>query len=494
MFTAEASKSPCDFVLFGGLGDLSCRKLIPALYQLERADLLHSETRIICCDRQSLTLSAFLELLKIKTQQLILDEMEESQWQCLTSRIVYCQLELNQPEDYQKLTALIKPNEKTAIFYLAIPPFLYAKACQGLSRFHLNNQKSRVVLEKPIGENLSSSIVINDEVGRFFVEDQIYRIDHYLGKETVLNLLVLRFANPVFSLNWDHRIIEKIEITVAEEIGVEGRWEYYDKAGQVRDMLQNHLLQILSLVAMEPPISLSAENLRSEKLKALKSLRMINESNVNEYTLRAQYAGNEIKGKKMAGYQDEGTYPLSATETFVAIKAFVDNWRWSGVPFYLQTGKRLRKKQSEVVIYFKSLAHNIFHQNNKELLPNQLIIRLQPDEGVELRIMNKIPGLGDHIFLKDSKLDLNFNHSFNSERVVDAYERLLLEVMFGNQYLFVSRDEIEQAWKWIDGIKDAWEHANVPLYTYPSGTWGPEQVMHLFNGHSHVWNENHANS
>ena len=427
MLEEVAAKSPCDLIVFGALGDLSCRKLIPALYQLERAHLLHEQTRIVSCAREELSIHEYAQLIKTKTQNFIGENLDEKVWSRLVERMVYCQLDLTQHENYAKLIDYVNPGERVTISYFAIPPSLYAQVCQGLSGIGLTQQPSRVVLEKPIGHDLPSSIAIHNEVAHFFAEDQIYRIDHYLGKETVLNLLVLRFANAIFSSNWDNQTIDKVEISVAEEVGVEGRWAYYDKSGQVRDMLQNHLLQILALLAMEPPMSLSAECIRSEKLKVLKSLRSIRDVHVHDHTIRAQYVGNFVKGQQVPGYLDEeGAYKGSTTETFVAIKAYIDNWRWSGVPFYLLTGKRLSKKQSEVVIYFKPQPYNIFKELKQELSPNQLIIRLQPDEGVELRMMNKIPGLSESMQLRDGKLNLNFNHLFNLQRIADAYERLLL--------------------------------------------------------------------
>lgn len=493
MIEEVAVKYPCDLVLFGALGDLSCRKIFPALYQLERANLLHSNTRIIGCARDPIALPNYIDFIKSKIKTFITDELDEQVWCRLVAKLSYCQLDLTRTEDYAKILDFVNQEERVSISYFAIPPSLYAQTCQGLWSIGLTKHPSRVVLEKPIGHDLPSSIVINDEVAHYFTEEQIYRIDHYLGKETVLNLLVLRFANAIFSSNWDNKAIDKVEITVAEEVGVEGRWSYYDKSGQVRDMLQNHLLQILSLLAMEPPMSLSAECIRNEKLKVLKSLRPISDAQVHDHTVRAQYSGNIIKGQQVPGYlNEEGARKGSKTETFVAIKAYIDNWRWAGVPFYLLTGKRLSKKQSEVVIYFKPQPYNIFKEFKQELSPNQLIIRLQPDEGVELRMMNKIPGLSESMQLRDSKLDLNFNHLFYSQRIADAYERLLLEVMLGHQYLFVSREEVEQAWKWIDEIGKAWERQEIPLHTYPSGTWGPLEVIRLYNGKAHVWGEQNA--
>ncbi|WP_298628140.1 glucose-6-phosphate dehydrogenase [uncultured Legionella sp.] len=493
MLETAASNAPCDFILFGALGDLSCRKLIPALYRLEELNLLHIDARIIGCDRENLTCPEFLKLIKIRVQNLLTESIDESIWARFITKFNYCSLELTLHDEYLKLIHYVAPAKKTVISYFAVPPVLYSSVCQGLSLIGLTSQPSRVVLEKPIGHNLESSQKINNEVAQFFAEEQIYRIDHYLGKETVLNLLVLRFANFMFLSNWDHQVIDKIEITVAEEIGVEGRWDYYDRSGQVRDMLQNHVLQILSLVAMEPPSSLSAEHIRNEKLKVLQSLRLINQGNVCAQTVRAQYASNFINNKVIPGYLEEnGAVAHSVTETFVAIKAYIDSRRWSGVPFYLLTGKRLAKKRSEVVIYFKQQLHNIFHHFKNEFPPNRLVLRLQPDEGLELRILSKVPGLGEHLTVQESKLDLNFNRLSNSPRIADAYERLLLEVMQGNQYLFVSREEIEQAWQWIDGIKNSWDAENSPLHTYPSGTWGPDEVRKLFNGQAHIWDEQNA--
>ncbi|CAM2827852.1 glucose-6-phosphate dehydrogenase [Legionella worsleiensis] len=485
-----AAHSPCDLILFGVLGDLACRKLLPALYHLECAGLLHRQTRIIGCGREPLQTAECVALLRNRVEALLTEVIDEAVWTRFSAKLSYCSLDLTEIEGYQKLKELISPSLKTVISYFAIPPFLYTQVCHGLAHIGLTQQSSRIVLEKPIGHDLASSRQIHDQVAQFFSEDQIYRIDHYLGKETVLNLLVLRFANSMFSSNWDHRVIDKVEITVAEQIGVEGRWDYYNHSGQVRDMLQNHVLQILSLVAMEPPLSLSSEDIRSEKLKVLKSLRLINATNVLDHTVRGQYTGNLVHHKILKGYLEEsGADTHSVTETFVAIKAYIDSWRWSGVPFYLLTGKRMAKKQSEVVIYFKHQPHNIFNQFQKEVPPNQLIIRLQPDEGLELRIMSKVPGLEENLSLAESKLDLNFNQFINTPRIADAYERLLLEVMLGNQYLFVSRQEIEQAWKWIDAIKNSWDAVRVPLHPYPSGTWGPEAVRALFDGQAHIWDD-----
>jgi glucose-6-phosphate 1-dehydrogenase len=348
-----------------------------------------------------------------------------------------------------------------------------------------------VVLEKPIGHDTSSSIAINDQITQFFSEEQIYRIDHYLGKEAVLNVLALRFANTLFFENWSNRVIERVEITVAEEIGVEDRWNYYDKYGQIRDMLQNHLLQLLSLMAMEPPSSLSPIDIRYEKLQVLRSLRFITKNNVHEYVIRGQYerALLDTGEERVAYTQENGADKNSQTETFVALKTYIDNERWSGVPFYLLTGKRLLKKCSEVVIFFKPQANSIFSEAQSKGFSNKLIIRLQPNEGIALSITSKTPGFKSLNTLQKKLLDLNFYSGLKKERIVDAYERLLLEIMSGNQNLFVSRQEIEQAWLWIDSIKSSWEEAQLPLLKYPCGTWGPNALKEFFSEQAHIWDE-----
>ncbi|HFC47159.1 MAG TPA: glucose-6-phosphate dehydrogenase, partial [Dissulfuribacter thermophilus] len=349
---------------------------------------------------------------------------------------------------------------------------------------------TRVVLEKPIGKDLESSREINDMVARFFDEGQIYRIDHYLGKETVLNLIALRFANSIFTTNWDHNTIDHVQITVAEQVGIEGRWGYFDQSGQLRDMVQNHLMQILTLIAMEPPVTLDAESLRNEKLKVLKALRPITEDNVDEKVVRGQYGPGFVKGRPVPGYlEEEGANPESTTETFVAIRVDIDNWRWADVPFYLRTGKAMATKRSEVVISFKRLPHNIFASSYKSLPPNKLIIKLQPDEGVEIEMLNKVPGLGQGVRLQRTMLDLSFSDAFKGQRIADAYERLILEIMNGNQALFVHRDEVELSWKWIDSIHEAWEKSEERPKPYPAGSWGPVASVALLARDGREWEE-----
>ncbi len=489
--TSTAQNSACDLLLFGTNGDLARRKLLPALYQLEKAGLLAEQTRIIGIARNAFDQAGYRDMVKQNLSRFVKREtLDEEVWQRLAQRLYYVQLDLAKTEDYLQLTALVDPASRISVSYFATPPSLFGALCEGLAAAGLNVEPSRVVLEKPIGHDLASSKVINDQVAQYYKECQIYRIDHYLGKETVLNLLALRFANAIFASNWDHNAIDHVQITVAEEVGVEGRWSYYDDAGQMRDMVQNHLLQVLSLIAMEPPARLDADSIRDEKLKVLKALRRIDRSNISEKTVRGQYSSGFVAGQSVPGYlEEEGARPNSKTETFIAIKVDIDNWRWAGVPFYLRTGKRMPKKHSEVVICFKPQPHNIFHENYSELPANKLIIRLQPDEGVEIQVMNKIPGLGESMRLQQSKLDLSFDETFKSQRIADAYERLLLEAMLGNQYLFVRRDEVEQAWQWVDGILEAWKHSNEPPKSYQAGSWGPVAAISMMARDERNWDE-----
>lgn len=488
--TTTAQDRACDLILFGTKGDLARRKLLPALYQLEKAGLLAPASRIIGVARDEMSPEAYAELVAVNLKRFLKEPIEDEVWQRLQQKLLYVQIDLANEQDYKKLTAVTDSCNRVPVSYFATPPSLFGAICKGLASAGLAEEPARVVLEKPIGHDLASSKIINDQVAQYFKECQIYRIDHYLGKETVLNLLALRFANAIFASNWDHNSIDHVQITVAEEVGVEGRWSYYDDAGQMRDMVQNHLLQVLSLIAMEPPARLDADSIRDEKLKVLKALRRIDISNIQEKTVRGQYASGFVGGKAVPGYlEEEDARTNSKTETFVAIKVDIDNWRWAGVPFYLRTGKRMSQKLSEVVICFKPQPHNIFHATYSQLPSNKLIIRLQPDEGVEIQVLNKIPGLGEHMRLQESKLDLSFDETFKSQRIADAYERLLLEAMLGNQYLFVRRDEVEYAWSWVDGILEAWRTSNEPPKAYQAGSWGPVASISLLARDDRNWEE-----
>jgi len=486
----KTKSRPCDFVIFGALGDLCRRKLITSLYHLERVGLIDAATKIIGVARRDETTESFVAKMRESLDQFLKWNFDESVWQRLAARLIYVNIDMARPAEYQKLCSVVDRQARVMTNYFAVPPRIYGDICTGLQSAGLVNAETRVVLEKPIGHDLDSAQVINDEVARVFAEQQIYRIDHYLGKETVLNLLALRFANSIFTTNWDHNTIDHVQITVAEEVGIEGRWGYFDQAGQLRDMVQNHLLQILTLIAMEPPVNLDSDSIRNEKLKVLKALRPITRDNVDEKTVRGQYAAGYMKGGAVPGYNEEDdAHTASRTETFVAIRVDIDNWRWADVPFYLRTGKRMPTKVSEVVINFKQLPHNIFRDSYKKLPPNKLIIRLQPHEGVEIMMLNKVPGIEESLKLQQTTLDLSFSEAFNIDRVADAYERLLLEAMRGNQALFIRRDEVEQAWTWIDSIQDAWESLNEPPKAYPAGTWGPVAAVALLAKEGRAWEE-----
>jgi glucose-6-phosphate 1-dehydrogenase len=489
MSTHHPKYPPCDLIIFGGLGDLSRRKLFMSLYQLDRANYLEPDTRIIGVDRLEGNRDSYLDVMHKSLQEFLKHPVQDDVWARLAARVDYLQLDVNKPDDFKKLGTLIDQKKHRIINYMAVPPVLFQPICQGLHNAKLVTKESCLVMEKPIGHDLKSSQEINDAVQKVFDEDQIYRIDHYLGKETVLNLLALRFANPIFTHNWDNTSIDHIQITIAEEVGIEGRWDYFDKSGQLRDMLQNHLLQVLTFIAMEPPANLEAASIHSEKIKVLKALRPITEHNVSARTVRGQYTSGYIRGKAVPGYLEEGGANLeSTTETYVAMRVDIDNWRWAGVPFYLRSGKRLHQKRSEIVIYFKQLPHNIFKDSFYELPPNRLIINLQPKEGVEIEVLNKIPGIDGSVRLQKNKLDLSFLNQ-TKDHVSGGYERLLLEAMRRHSAWFISRPEIEQAWTWVDTIQDAWENMSETPRPYAAGTWGPHSAAALIAHDGRTWED-----
>jgi len=481
---------PCDFVMFGASGDLAKRKLIPSLYQLEKAELTASDTTVVAVSRREISTEDYVAFVRESMERFVEEPIDGAVWERFAKRLRYVRIDLREADQYNRLQGFVDPKRRETVHYLAVAPDLFGPVCEGLAAAGLAANGARVVLEKPIGTDLLSSRAINDAVGAFFREEQVYRIDHYLAKETVLNLLALRFANSILTTNWDHNTIDHVQITVAEEVGIEGRWGYFDQSGQLRDMVQNHLLQILTLIAMEPPTALDADSIRSEKLKVLKALRPITRENVEEKSVRGQYSAGFLKGGPVPGYLEEaGGNPASQTETFVALRVDIDNWRWADVPFYLRTGKRMTTKRTEVAIHFKRLPHNIFKGSYRKLPANRLIIQLQPNEGVEIEVLNKVPGLGQGLHLQRTMLDLSFSETFKNNRIPDAYERLLLEAMRGNQALFIRRDEVEQAWTWIDSIQEAWRAQNEPPKPYAAGTWGPVAAVALLARDGREWDE-----
>lgn len=476
-----------DLIIFGASGDLSARKLFPALFQLERLNLLEDDLRIAAVARTQQSLEDFLPVLKGKMSSYMgNDAPTEEEWASFTQRFSYVSVNFSEPDQYGELRDWLD-DERVSLFYFATPPSLFAPICEHLSTTNCLAGDCRIVVEKPIGENLESSIKVNETLAKYFDEKAIYRIDHYLGKETVQNLLVLRFANSFINSQWDNTCIDHVQITVGEMVGIEGRWSYYDKVGQLRDMVQNHLMQLMCLVAMEPPNSLEAESIRDEKVKIVRALRRIDAQSVTEKVVRGQYINGWIRGTAVPGYLDEDGCEMdsSDTETYIAIKAHIDNWRWSGVPFYLRTGKRLPEKVTEIVIQYKSLPHNIFGTGAN--IPNKLVIRLQPNEGIELSMVSKKQSLKERMSLQSHLLDLDFREGSDLDRIPDAYERLFLDAIQGDQSLFVGREEIEESWRWCDQLIAACKEQQVPALPYQAGSWGPAKAEVLIEKDFRSW-------
>ncbi|WP_439858798.1 glucose-6-phosphate dehydrogenase [Pseudomonas sp. MBLB4136] len=477
----------CTFALFGALGDLALRKLFPALYQLDRAGLLHADTRILALAREGGDAASHLQSIERHLRRYVpAAEVDEAVLQRFQGRLSYLSMDFLQADDYGALVELVG-DAQSMIAYFATPASVYGGICANLAQVDLA-ERTRVVLEKPIGHDLESSRAVNDAVAEYFPESRVYRIDHYLGKETVQNLIALRFANSLFETQWNQNFISHVEITVAEKVGIEGRWGYFDQAGQLRDMIQNHLLQLLCLIAMDPPSDLSASSIRDEKVKVLKALEPIKAEQLSRQVVRGQYVAGISDGKAVPGYlEEENSNAQSDTETFVALRADIRNWRWAGVPFYLRTGKRMPQKLSQIVIHFKEPPHYIFAAEQRQLIGNKLIIRLQPDEGIALQVMTKDQGLDKGMHLRSGPLQLNFSDTYRSARIPDAYERLLLEVMRGNQNLFVRKDEIEYAWQWCDQLIAGWKQLGDAPKPYPAGTWGPMGSVALITRDERSW-------
>ena len=480
--------SGVDLIIFGATGDLSARKLFPALFQLDAAGLLPDDLGIIAVARQEQTTEGFHDELLARMGSARRQSINDAAWQQFAQRLTYLSADFSTPSAFKGLQAELSES-RTSLFYLATPPSLFATICEQLSTDGCLAGSCRIVLEKPIGESLDTSRKVNETLAQFFDEQDIYRIDHYLGKETVQNLLVLRFANRFINSQWDQSCIDHIQITVAEKVGIEGRWAYYDGVGQLRDMVQNHLMQLLCLVAMEPPNSLEAESIRDEKVKIVKALRPIDASSVKDHVVRGQYSQGVIDGESVPGYFDEEGCEGhgSDTETFVAIKAHVDNWRWSGVPFYLRTGKRMPDKVTEIIIQYKALPHHIFGEG-ESAEPNRLIIRLQPNEGIEMTMVSKRQSLRDKLSLQTHTLNFDFREDGDVDRIPDAYERLFLDAINGDPSLFVGREEIEESWRWCDRLISASEQCGVKVTAYQAGSWGPSKSELLIDRDGRSWN------
>lgn len=463
---------PYDLVIFGAKGDLSCRKLIPALYSLEIKKLLSSKSRIIGVGRANWKQNKYANIVFEALKKFYNDTIDINVWNKFKDKLYFYNLDVTKVQNFFNLKNILLQSKNQKIYYFAVPPNKFHNICTGLGAIQYNNLPHKIIVEKPIGTSLKSSKVIHNQLSKYFQEEQIFRIDHYLGKETILNLLILRFANPIFYNIWNNINIKYIKITVSETVGIENRWNYFNEIGQTKDMVQNHLLQILSLITMSLPKKLDAKNIRKEKIQVLKSLRKIDTTNIAKNTIRGQYTSGNIYGTIVPAYiQEVGAQEKSDIETFVLIKANIDNERWSGVPFYLKTGKRMDVKKTEITICFKKIPNSIFENNFQYYHQNKLKIRLEPNEGLEIKFWNKKPDINSKYELQDAMLNFNYT-DITKNKIIDAYERLLFESMQNDQSLFVSKEEIETSWKWIDSIINSWKQNAIKVQLYPAGTKG----------------------
>jgi glucose-6-phosphate 1-dehydrogenase len=483
-------------VIFGASGDLSKRKLIPALIDLYNQKLMPESFAILGVSRTKYSDETFREEMIDSIKQFNQNsDLDDKVINSFSQNLYYQPIDTADPSDYAVIKNRLDELDRKLntngnyIFYLSTPPSLYEIIPKNLAQHRLNTDEigwRRLIIEKPFGYNLKSAIDLNKKLLEDYEEDQLYRIDHYLGKETVQNLLVTRFSNGIYEPLWNRNFIDHVEITSSESLGVGSRGGYYDKSGALRDMLQNHLLQMVGLVAMEPPSSLDSKAIRNETLKVFQSLRPIKEEDVNSLSIRGQYVASHIKGKHVLGYrEEEGVDDNSKTETYAAIKFYIDNWRWGGVPFYIRTGKCLPTKVTEIVIHFKQTPHYLFTKKNGSEACNQLIIRIQPDEGILLKFGMKVPGAGFNV----QNVNMDFHYSDLSDvKLPTAYERLLLDAMLGDSTLYARGDAVEEAWKFIAPIQYAWENdESIKVYGYPAGTWGPEPADDLIENKNTTW-------
>ncbi len=491
-------KKPDDLILviFGASGDLTYRKLIPALYALYQQGMMPTHFKIFGIGRAALEQTSFRTKMKDGLAKFSESyHYREALVEEFCDQLFYLQMDVYNPDEFFRLKqTLEQPNAQgkafgNMVFYLSLLPSAFGPIAFNLSAAGLNNSETgfrRLVVEKPFGYDLASAQELNQQLHQSFKEDQIYRIDHYLGKETVQNLLVTRFSNGIFEPLWNRNFISHVEITSAESLGVEGRGGYYEGAGALRDMLQNHLMQMVGFVAMEPPTSMEANAIRNETLKVLQSIKPLNTENIEKQVVRGQYVRSSVKQELLPGYREEqGVNPHSRTETYVAIKFFIDNWRWGGVPFYIRTGKRLPTRVTEIVIHFKPTPHTLFQDSSSCEHCNRLIIRIQPDEGILLKIGMKQPGSGFNV----KPVNLDFHYSELSDKhLPSAYERLLLDAMNGDSTLFARADAVEAAWQFVAPIQESWASDTAgTIHGYPCGTWGPEQADQLMSSEGNSW-------
>ncbi len=491
----------CALVIFGASGDLTRRKLVPALYNLAVSRALPGAFAIVGVARRPKTDDAFRAEMKEGTAKFSRRKpLDEAVWSDFEKGITYVQGTFEDPKTYQNMREHLEALDKergtqgNRLYYFAVPPSDFGIIVDGLREAKLvrsGEEKeggpwTRVVFEKPFGHDLKSAVELNDTIARVFKENEVFRIDHYLGKETVQNLLVFRFANSLFEPVWSREHVDHVQITVAEEIGVEGRGKFFEQTGVTRDIVENHAMQLLCLTAMEPPISLAADAVRDEKVKVLRSLRPIGRSQVATNVIRGQYGRGFVRADEVPAYREEpDVSPTSQTETYVAMRVFIDNWRWGGVPFYVRAGKRLPKRVTEIAVTFKKVPHTLFRAADGGITPNVLAMRIQPDEGIAIRFITKEPGQAT--VLRDVAMDFRYGAAFGSN-TPEAYERLLLDAMRGEATLFTRRDEVEAQWSFMDHVFEAWQsEANAPPPIHPAGTWGPEQADDLLAQDGRRW-------
>ena len=487
---------PFTLIIFGGTGDLSHRKLFPALFKLYFQKRLATSFKIVGLGRRTYSDKVYREQIAESLSEEKQSDLERENLTSFLEHIHFQPLDVSKKSDFEALQDRLhkfdKKIQKNILFYLATAPAFFAPVARELAALNLQNevdgqQWRRIILEKPFGTDLESAEVLNTELLECFNEHQIYRIDHYLGKESVQNILAFRFANGLFQPLWNRRHIHRVEVTAAESLGVEDRGGYYDQSGAMRDMIQNHLLQLLAVIAMEPPNHFDPDSIRDEKAKVLKALRPIKGSEIHQHVIRGQYIGSKIRGDKVPGYREElNVDTKSSRETFVAIKANIDNERWQGVPFYIRTGKRLPTRVSEVVIHFNGPGHQLFHEQSSDHIgENQLVLRIQPDEGVLLKFGLKVPGAG----FKIAPVGMDFHYSdMNEDDLPEAYERLILDALVGDNTLYARADAVQAAWKYVDPILEYWrQNPNTKLYGYPAGTWGPPETLTLFENTEEDW-------
>ena len=492
---------PCAVVIFGASGDLAKRKLIPAIYEMARDNLLNDSTYVVGYSRSPMSDEQYRKIARDAVQRHARTRpIDEAVWKKIEPRIYYTQADYGSPEDQARVGATLNRLDKkfgnpgNRLFYLSTPPETFNDIIERLGERRIAEKGEnddpaiwhRIIIEKPFGRDLASAKALNAVLHKYFTEDQVFRIDHYLGKETVQNLMVMRFANSIFEPIWNYKYIDHVQITVAETLGVGTRAGYYEQSGATRDMVQNHMFQLMALVAMEPPAGLDALNIRDEKVKVFRSIRKIRPEQVDQFAVRGQYGPGEVEGLQTQGYRDEkGVAKESKTETFAALKLFIDNWRWSGMPFYLRTGKFLPQKLSEVMVRFRSPPQTLFQkQCESPVYPNDLVIRVQPDEGISWRLNGKVPG--GQLNIKPVALDFLYRTAFRAEPP-EAYERLIYDATVGDQTLFIRGDEAEAAWAVIDPIEKGWDVSKLAPEQYTPGTWGPKRAMQLIEMDGRRW-------